>query len=116
MNHNEVVSIASAVTEAVIEKVSKSVAEMRCNASTTQAQAPTDIEFSMICAKKPDRLSKSYSLDSKGVLVKKPGGHLVDGTLKSMKVSTSRNFHKLLMPPMRQQHSSMEPLGISRLT
>jgi hypothetical protein len=96
MNHNEVISIASAVTEAVIEKVSKSAAEMRCNASTTQAQAATDIEFSMICAKKPDRLSKSYSLDSKGVLVKKPGGHLVDGTLKSMKVSNLTAFSQAL--------------------
>ena len=54
------------------------------------------LTFSKIDAVKPNRLAKQYSLDEKGNLVKKAGGCLVEGRVKTCVVSGLRAFSEAL--------------------
>jgi hypothetical protein len=54
------------------------------------------IAFSLITAQTPKRISKAFSLDADGALVKAPGGPLVHGTVQTQHLDTMTAFAALL--------------------
>lgn len=53
-------------------------------------------KFSGIASEKPDRIVKRFRLDSEGVLVKEPGGQLVEGWYNPIEVSGPKRLAKVL--------------------